>query len=63
MEILKNLYKEQQKALKNNNLYELNEINKKIFAIREELRKQKMLTKQKQNDDEIDKRINEILSK
>ena len=63
MEILKNLYKEQQKALKNNDMWQLNEINKKIFAIREELRKQKILTKQKQNDDEIDKRINEILSK
>ena len=62
-ENLKNLQIEQQKALKSNNLCVLNEINKKIFAIREEIRKLKAKERQKKNDDDIDKKIYDILAK
>lgn len=63
MENLENLYKEQQKALKSNNLLQLNEINKKIFAIREQMRKEKIKQLQKQNDDNLNKKIDNILIK
>ena len=63
MENLKNLQKEQQKALKNNDFCKLNEINKKIFAIREELRKQKRKERQQQNDENLNRKIDSILMK
>lgn len=63
MENLENLYKEQQKALKSNNLFQLNEINKKIYEIREQMRKEKIKQLQKQNDDNLNKKIENILIK
>lgn len=62
MEELEILFEEQTKAKKIGDYVKLNEINKKIFAIREEKRKQKKIERQKQNENAINKKIEEILT-
>ena len=61
IEILKNLYAIQKQALKNNDMVLLNETNKKIFAIRQVLEKEKRQAKEKEKEIFIDKNICEKL--
>ena len=62
MEELKNLYQQQLQALKMGNMIKLSEINKKIFTIREQIRKQKKLERQQKNETAINKKIEQILT-
>ena len=62
MEELKKLYEEQTKAIKYGDMAKLNEINKKIFALREQKRKQKKLEIEKQKEIEMNKKIEKILT-
>lgn len=61
IETLKNLYAVQKQALKNNDMFLLNETNKKIFAIRQVLEKEKRQAKEKEKEKLIDKNICEKL--
>lgn len=63
MEELKILYKEQQKAMKQRNYFELNNINKKIYEIREKLKQIKAKERQIEQDRQTERKIEIILNK
>lgn len=62
MDELKKLKAEQLKALKTGNYPQLNEINKKIFAIREQARKEREAERQRQREERTDRYILEIIA-
>ena len=62
MEQLDNLKREQMQAIKNNDLKKLNLINKKIFEIRENKRKEKQKAQGEHLDAITDKKINIIIN-
>lgn len=62
MEELKKLYEEQFKAIKSGNYPRLNEINKQIFAIREEKRKADKKARQQERENKLNERIEQILT-
>ena len=57
MDELKKLKAEQLKAIKSGNYPQLNEINKKIFALREQARKEREAERQKQKEERTNARI------
>ena len=62
MEKLKQLKAEQLKAIKSGNYPQLNEINKKIFALREQARKEREAERQKQKEERTNARIFKALA-
>lgn len=62
MEELKKLKAEQLKAIKTGNYPQLNEINKKIFAIREQARKEREVERQRQREERTNAKILEALA-
>lgn len=63
MEELKILFKKQQKAMKERNYFELNIINKKIYEIRENIKKAKAKERQIEQDRQTERKIEIILNK
>lgn len=63
MKELEKLLQQQAEALKFGNFVALNEINKKIFELRQQHRKQKTREKELELDTKIDEKIVEILTK
>ena len=57
MDELKKLKAEQLKAIKSGNYPQQNEINKKIFALREQARKEREAERQKQKEERTNARI------
>lgn len=62
MDELKRLKAEQLKAIKSGNYPQLNEINKKIFALREQARKEREQAKQRERESRTDKKILTLLN-
>lgn len=62
MDELKKLKAEQLKAIKSGNYPQLNEINKKIFALREQARKEREAERQRQREERTDAKILEALA-
>ena len=62
MDELKKLKAEQLKAIKSGNYSQLNEINKKIYAIREQARKEREAERQRQREERTNARILEALA-
>lgn len=62
MDEIKKLKAEQLKALKTGNYPQLNEINKKLFAIREQARKEREQAKQRERENKTDRRILEVMA-
>ena len=62
MEELKKLKAEQLKAIKTGNYPQLNEINKKLFAIREQARKEREAERQRQREERTNAKILEALA-
>lgn len=62
MDELKKLKAEQIKAIKSGNYPQLNEINKKIFAIREQARKEREAERQRQREERTNAKILEALA-
>lgn len=60
---LKELYRAQQKAQKMGDFVKLNEINKQIYTIREQRRKEKARARQEEQDKQTAKQIENILNK
>lgn len=57
IEILKQLLQKQKEIFKNGNFKQLNEINKQIFEIREQTRKEKAKAREKEQDEKIANKI------
>ena len=62
MDELKKLKAEQLKAIKNGDYPQLNEINKKIFALREQARKEREAERQRQKEERTNARILKALA-
>ena len=62
MDELKKLKAEQLKAIKSGNYPQLNEINKKIFALREQARKEREAERQRQQEERTNAKILEALA-
>lgn len=62
MDELKELKAEQLKAIKSGNYPQLNEINKKIFAIREQARKERESERQRQREEKTERYILEVIA-
>ena len=62
MDELKKLKAEQLKAIKSGNYPQLNEINKKIFALREQARKEREAERQRQKEERTNAKILEALA-
>lgn len=60
--VLNDLYKRQKQANKNFNYYELNEVNKQIFAINEQEEKERKRLLALERDDKLAKRIERRLT-
>lgn len=63
MEDIKKLQAEQINAYRAGDFAKLNEINKKIYQIREQKRKAKAKTKEQEQDDKMAELIEQILTK
>lgn len=62
MDELKKLKAEQVKAIKSGNYPQLNEINKKIFALREQARKEREAERQRQREERTNAKILKALA-
>lgn len=60
--MLKNLINEQKNAINNGDMIQLNAINKKIFAIRQEQKKAKEQAREQERDARIQAKIEKILT-
>lgn len=63
MDILEELKQEQRNALKNGDFIKLNLINKKIFTIREQARKEKQQAREQAREQRTAQKIESMLSR